>query len=530
MGASGSRGDGEGEGGEEPTVLQLASGMRVMLSEGNVILMNPAGRHSRPEPWETRDPDEEPEREDVLELPHLQFLTRLFGPRRSNFRHSSLFEEDVEIQPTPLDPQCDLYQQIKYDTGQLTGSSQNVLRQISRNELMSDTPTAGQKISTTMNMLPRYSCIADQFEARVFCGSYSKDGSKFISACQDKGIYLYDTSGGQFCRRKRVQARDVGWSVLDVTLSPDQEWFAYSTWSPYVYLCNVEGTQENHYSLDLSPNFDDRFGIFALRFSSDNKEIVASANDGFIYLYDREHCGRVLRIDAHQDDANAVAFADESSQVICSGGDDGLCKVWDRRTLSESNPTPVGVFAGHKDGITYIDPKGDNRYLITNSKDQSIKLWDLRRFSPGEGESATLARVGEQFWDYRDQDVPKRVWKDMKEKLPGDSSVNTYAGHLVKHTLLRCHFSPMATTGQRYIYTACARGRVIIYDVLTGRIVDKLMSRQCQRCIRDVCWHPFEPGVLVSSSWDGYLQMWTREQRRDYVKLDSLEPRRLINY
>ena len=39
MGASGSRGDGEGEGGEEPTVLQLASGMRVMLSEGNVRMI-----------------------------------------------------------------------------------------------------------------------------------------------------------------------------------------------------------------------------------------------------------------------------------------------------------------------------------------------------------------------------------------------------------------------------------------------------------------------------------------------------------
>ena len=43
-----------------------------------------------------------------------------------------------------------------------------------------------------------------------------------------------------------------------------------------VYLCNVGGTQENHYSLDLHANLDERFGIFALRFSSDNKEILAS--------------------------------------------------------------------------------------------------------------------------------------------------------------------------------------------------------------------------------------------------------------
>ena len=35
-------------------------------------------------------------------------------------------------------------------------------------------------------------------------------------------------------------------------------------------------------------------------------------------------------------------------------GDDGLIKIWDRRSLKESNPHPVGVFAGHVDGITFI--------------------------------------------------------------------------------------------------------------------------------------------------------------------------------
>lgn len=33
------------------------------------------------------------------------------------------------------------------------------------------------------------------------------------------------------------------------------------------------------------------------------------------------------QIDAHQDDANAVSFADETSNIIFSGGDDGVCKV-----------------------------------------------------------------------------------------------------------------------------------------------------------------------------------------------------------
>ena len=36
---------------------------------------------------------------------------------------------------------------------------------------------------------------------------------------------------------------------------------------------------------------------------------------------------------------------------------------------------------------------------------------------------------------------------------------------------LRCHFSPMANTGQKFIYTGCAKGRVVIYDMLTGKEV-----------------------------------------------------------
>ena len=34
-----------------------------------------------------------------------------------------------------------------------------------------------------------------------------------------------------------------------------------------------------------------------------------------------------VQIEAHDDDVNAVAFADETSQILFSGSDDGLCKV-----------------------------------------------------------------------------------------------------------------------------------------------------------------------------------------------------------
>lgn len=61
-------------------------------------------------------------------------------------------------------------------------------------------------------------------------------------------------------------------------------------------------------------------------------------------------------------------------------------------------------------GITFVDPRGDGRHLITNSKDQTIKLWDARKFSSKEAqeEAQVAVSVANNSWDYRWQHVPKK--------------------------------------------------------------------------------------------------------------------------
>ena len=46
-------------------------------------------------------------------------------------------------------------------------------------------------------------------------------------------------------------------------------------------------------------------------------------------------------------------------------------------------------------------------------------------------------------------------------QIQGDSSLMTYRGHSVLHTLIRAYFSPEYSTGQRYIYSGCATGCVV---------------------------------------------------------------------
>ena len=55
-------------------------------------------------------------------------------------------------------------------------------------------------------------------------------------------------------------------------------------------------------------------------FSANGDEILGGANNGYIYIYDRFAQTRSLRIDAHDDDVNAVAFVDEATHILASGG------------------------------------------------------------------------------------------------------------------------------------------------------------------------------------------------------------------
>ncbi|XP_063310976.1 DDB1- and CUL4-associated factor 11 isoform X1 [Pelobates fuscus] len=418
------------------------------------------------------------------------------------------------VDPTPdtavLD-QSQIRTQVLLATGRLGGQKErSITRLLRERERTGCGFSMGERSRVTSYFLPNHVCATDLYTQKAFCGVYSPDGTIFMSACQDQNIRLYDCRHGAFKKFRTVKARDVGWSVLDVAFTPDGGHFMYSSWSDYIHVCNIYGDADSHVALDLSPS-ERRFAVFSLTVSSDGREVLGGANDGCVYVYDREQNIRTLKISSHEDDVNAVSFADDSCHILYSGGDDALCKVWDRRNMREDDPRPVGVLSGHQDGITFIHSKGDARYLLSNSKDQSIKLWDIRRFSGPEGLEASRRVVTQQNWDYRWQQVPKRALR--KKRLPGDTSLMTYRGHGVLHTLIRCRFSPEYSTGQQYVYSGCSTGRVVVYDLLTGHIVTKLANHKA--CVRDVSWHPCD-NRLVSSSWDGSLRVWEHRQTEFY--------------
>ncbi|KAL5793023.1 hypothetical protein ACOSP7_001617 [Xanthoceras sorbifolium] len=362
------------------------------------------------------------------------------------------------------------------------------------------------------HMLSRYlpvngPWLVDQMPSRAYVSQFSADGSLFFAGFQGSQIKIYNVDRG-WKVQKNIYAKSLRWTITDTSLSPDQRHLVYASMSPIVHIVNVGSAAtesvanitEIHDGLDFSAADDGgySFGIFSVKFSTDGRELVAGSSDDSIYVYDLETNKLSLRILAHMSDVNTVCFADESGHLIYSGSDDNLCKVWDRRCLT-ARGKPAGVLMGHLEGITFLDSRGDGRYLISNGKDQAIKLWDIRKMSPND--SCTLGFRNYE-WDYRWMDYPPQA-RDLKH--PCDLSVATYTGHSVLRTLIRCYFSPEYSTGQKYIYTGSHDSCVYIYDLVSGAQVAALKHHNSP--VRDCSWHPNYP-MLVSSSWEGDIIRW----------------------
>lgn len=157
-----------------------------------------------------------------------------------------------------------------------------------------------------------------------------------------------------------------------------------------------------------------RAGMFSVRFSpcDNGRTLIGGCNDSNIYICDREtRTVNALRTQpSFPVDINAVSYvSDQDPNLIVSGCNNGILKLWDLRCCGGYDYRPAkcqSIFLGHFDGVTYIDPRNDGHYVLSNSRDQSIKIWDLRQPTPtNKVRKHPITPVIE--WDYRFSQVPR---------------------------------------------------------------------------------------------------------------------------
>lgn len=401
-------------------------------------------------------------------------------------------------------------------------------KKLAYNAMMREVGLGSAGRRTSVNPLMKHYLIPSSkadliinYNSRAYSGQFSDDGNFFFSCAQDFRVRMYDTSNPyRWKYYKTVHYLGGQWTITDATLSPDNKFLAYSSIRSQVCLAPTDpDNTADPYLLEFSNMGQERglhsyrhFGIWSLRFSGDGREIVAGTGDSSVYVYDLETRQSILRIHGHDEDVNAVCFGDVNSpHILYSGSDDTTLKVWDRRSMGDGRA--AGVFLGHTEGLTYIDSKGDGRYVLSNAKDQTMKLWDLRKMiGTDKAEKIDPADYTTGF-DYRFSPYDE----DEHEAHPHDCSLVTFRGHKVLKTLIRCHFSPPGSTDGRYVYSGSRDGNVYIWNLdatLAGKI-DVLSATKNSRpvederlvdqwdfdrggsrwdtIVRDASWHPNAP-------------------------------------
>merc|ERR1712146_301213 len=208
------------------------------------------------------------------------------------------------------------------------------------------------------------------------------------------------------------------------------------------------------------------------------------------------------------------------------GSDDNVIRLWDVRM--GGNNGCVGSLTSHECGITSLDSHSNGFHLVSNSKDQTCRLWDMRIFNRDKFKTKSTNRLA--YFDYRyPSDIPNTIHEHIrvirqsndereKKKFQG-SSLLVMTGHTVQKTLIRCSFSPESTTGERYVVSGDYYGKIYVYDTLNeGKCV--LANGQHDDVVREVAWHPNNE-IMCSSSLDSTVKIL----RQNESKQDNEEKR-----
>lgn len=159
---------------------------------------------------------------------------------------------------------------------------------------------------------------------------------------------------------------------------------------------------------------------------------------------------------------------------------------------------------------------------MSNGKDQTAKLWDLRRLRDASPEATSLYTVAHD-WDYRWDDAAGTISSSAARRRGHgqleDTSLLTFRGHRIARTLIQAAFSPESTTGGRFVLTGSADGGIFVFDTLAsppqgeGGAGSPAVVRPVRRldfhrdCVRTVACSPHHD-LLVSAGWDHRLGLW----------------------
>ncbi|RLS85952.1 MAG: hypothetical protein DWI06_00800 [Planctomycetota bacterium] len=326
--------------------------------------------------------------------------------------------------------------------------------------------------------------IFNKQKGSVYAATFSPDGKKIASGCDDGSIKIWDAETG---KELQTLKGHTSW-VTSVSFSPDGKKIASGSYDSSLKIWDAATGKEvqtfkGHTSI-----------ITSVSFSPDGKKIASGSYDQSIKIWDAATGKELQTFKGHTSWVTSVSFS-HNGKTITSGGGDGI-KIWDAETGKE-----LQTFTGHSDPVTSISFSPDGKKIASGSYDDSIKIWDAvtgKELQTLDGHTSYVNSVsfspdGKKIASGSDDDSIK-IWNAETGK-----ELQTLKGHTGSVTSVS--FSP---DGKK-IASGSSDQSIKIWDAETGKELQTLTGHTSR--VTSVSFSP-DGKNIASGSWDHSIKIW----------------------
>ncbi|KAJ5907184.1 uncharacterized protein N7473_004100 [Penicillium subrubescens] len=284
------------------------------------------------------------------------------------------------------------------------------------------------------------------------CG-FSHDGTKLVTAGQDRSVLIYDTSTFSVIHR----------------LNGHSDGVAFACWSP------------------------------------DDSKLITCSQDRTARVWNAETGRCLLTIDHHCHPVTAAGWAPDSESFVTSSFDasSGLCH-WSMRG------SPLHTWkGGFRTQDCAISP--DGRRLVAADTDSKLHVFDFRTYEedyclsfPSKPTSVVISR------DSKHMLINLAEGEIQLIDMDTTAVVRRFKGYKQGSYVIRSTFGGAA---ENFVVSGSEDSRIYIWHKDNGTLVETLEAHT-KGCVNSISWSPTNPGMFVSAGDDKAVRIWSIDPER----------------